>query len=196
MIAVHGKARRQFKRSKLHWRISGGARRSLGWIPFKVGFAKWQNGQVKFAGRLFKVWDSYGLSACKFRAGSFSEDSRGRWYFNVAVDYEEQPTEGVSAVGIDLGFKDIATTSDGDKLAAGRFYRDLEPALGKAQRANKKRRVKAIHAKIKNRSKDSMHKVSKAMVKAKAVMFVGDVKAEKNMFAAGNCRPAVGIAGL
>lgn len=79
MIAVHGKARKQFKGPKLRWRISGGARRSLGWIPFKVGFTKWQNGQVKFAGKLFKVWDSYGLNAYKFRADSFSEDSRGRW---------------------------------------------------------------------------------------------------------------------
>ncbi|WP_248281740.1 hypothetical protein [Klebsiella sp. DNRA6] len=100
MIAVNGKARKQFKRSKLRWCISGGARRSLGWIPFKVGFAKRQNGQVKLAGKLFKVWDSYGLSAYKFRADRFSDDSRGRWYFDVAVDYEEQPTEGFSGVGI------------------------------------------------------------------------------------------------
>lgn len=179
VIAVHGKARKQFKRSKLRWRINGGARRSLGWIPFKVGFAKWHNGSVKFAGRLFTVWDSYGLSGYKFRAGSFSEDSRGRWYFNVAVDFEEQPTQGTRAVGIDLGLKDIATTSDGEKLAAGRFYRDLESSLGRAQRANKKRRVKAIHAKIKNRRKDALHKFSTAIVKANAAIFVGDVSAGK-----------------
>jgi IS605 OrfB family transposase len=179
VIAVHGKARKQFKRSKLRWRVSGGARRSLGWIPFKVGFAKWHNGSVKFAGKLFNVWDSYGLSGYKFRAGSFSEDSRGRWYFNVAVDYEEQPTQGTHAVGIDLGLKDIATTSDGEKLAAGRFYRDLESSLGKAQRANKKRRIKAIHAKIKNRRKDALHKFSTAIVKANAAIFVGDVSASK-----------------
>lgn len=119
------------------------------------------------------------MSAYKFRAGSFSEDSRGRWYFNIALDYDEQPTEGVSAVGIDLGLKDIATTSDGEKLAAGRFYLDLEPALGKAQRANKKRRVKAIHAKIKNRRKEALHKFSTAIVKANAAIFVGDVSASK-----------------
>lgn len=179
VIAVHGKARRQFKRSKLRWRVSGGTRRLLGWIPFKVGFTKWHNGSVKFAGKLFNVWDSYGLSAYKFRAGSFSEDSRGRWYFNVAVDYEEQPAEGVSAVGIDLGLKDIATTSHGEKLAAGRFFRDFEPALGKAQRANKKRRVKAIHARIKHRRKDALHKFSTAIVKANAAIFVGDVSGSK-----------------
>ncbi|WP_258313132.1 hypothetical protein [Klebsiella aerogenes] len=30
VIAHHGKARKQFKRSRLRWRVSGGARRSLG----------------------------------------------------------------------------------------------------------------------------------------------------------------------
>ncbi|EPZ8357467.1 hypothetical protein ACXWYY_002990 [Enterobacter hormaechei] len=72
VIADHGKARRQFKRSRLRWRISGGARRSLCWIPFKSRAAQSQNGCVKFAGSYFKVWDSYGLSGYKFRAGSFS----------------------------------------------------------------------------------------------------------------------------
>lgn len=179
VIAVHSKARKQFKRSKLRWRISSGSKRSLGWIPFKVGFAKWQNGQVKFAGKLFKVWDSYGLSAYKFRAGSFSEDSRGRWYFNVAVDYTAQPTEGVSAVGIDLGLKDYATPSHGEKLVAGKFYRNMQSALGKAQRAHKKARVRAIHAKIKNRRKDALHKFSTALVNSNAAIFVGDVSASK-----------------
>lgn len=179
VIASHGKARKQFKRAKLRWRISGGAKRSLGWIPFKTGFAKWEKGQVKFAGKLFSVWDSYGLNDFKLRAGSFSEDSRGRWYFNAAVDYEVQPTEGTQAVGIDLGLKDTATASNGEKLTAGRFYRDLESALGKAQRANKKRRVKAIHAKIKNRRKDALHKFSTAIVNANAAIFVGDVSSRK-----------------
>jgi len=29
--------RRQFKKTKLRWRVSFGSRKSLGWIPFKVG---------------------------------------------------------------------------------------------------------------------------------------------------------------
>lgn len=44
VIAAHAKARKQFKKFKLNWRISGGARRSLGWIPFKSRAAKWKNG--------------------------------------------------------------------------------------------------------------------------------------------------------
>ncbi|EAA5258670.1 transposase [Salmonella enterica subsp. enterica] len=179
IVASHGKARKQFKRSRLRWRISGGARRSLGWIPFKVGSAVWKNGAVRFAGKLFNVWDSYGLSGFKFRAGSFSEDSRGRWYFNVCVEVDTAPTAGTTAVGVDLGLKDYATPSEGEKLEAGRFYRDLESALGKAQRANKKARVRAIHAKIKNRRKDALHKFSTALVNSHAAIFVGDVSSSK-----------------
>jgi len=33
--ARHAQARRQFRRSRMRWRCSGGARRALGWIPFK-----------------------------------------------------------------------------------------------------------------------------------------------------------------
>ncbi|NIF23157.1 RNA-guided endonuclease InsQ/TnpB family protein [Candidatus Pantoea multigeneris] len=179
VIADHGKARKQCKRSRLRWRVSGGARRSLGWIPFKSRAAQWQNGCVKFAGHFLKVWDSYGLSGYTFRAGSFSEDSRGRWYFNICVQVDTAPTTGTTAVGIDLGLKDYATPSEGEALEAGRFYRDLEPALGKAQRAGKKARVRAIHAKIKNRRKDALHKYSTALVNRHAAIFVGDVSSSQ-----------------
>lgn len=67
--------RKQFKKSRLNWRRSGGVRRSLGWVPFNTGAATWKSGQVYFAGHHFKVWDSYGLSRYPFRAGSFSEDA-------------------------------------------------------------------------------------------------------------------------
>ncbi|EPM4908848.1 hypothetical protein ACTLTU_004115 [Klebsiella oxytoca] len=121
VIAGHGKARKQFKRSKLRWRISGGSRRSLGWIPFKSRAAQWQNGCVKFAGHYFKIWDSFGLSGYKFRAGSFSEDSRGRWYFNICVRVETQPTTAKTAVGVDLGLKNYATPSTPKLKTAARM---------------------------------------------------------------------------
>ena len=122
--------------------------------------------------------DSYGLSRFELRAGSFSEDSRGRWYFNVAVEVEVLPGQGASAVGIDLGLKECATTSDGDKLQ-GRWFRELEPQLAAAQRARKKKRVKAIHAKIANRRKDAIHKFTTHLVKNNAAIFVGDVASAK-----------------
>jgi putative transposase len=41
--------RKQFKKVKLRWRVSGGARRSLGWIPFKASALRYRNGQVLFS---------------------------------------------------------------------------------------------------------------------------------------------------
>ena len=40
---------------------------------------------MSFAGHKLNLWDSYGLGQYELRAGSFSEDSRGRWYLNVAM---------------------------------------------------------------------------------------------------------------
>jgi putative transposase len=172
--------RKQFKKARLNWRVSNpkSPKYSLGWIPFKGGHAKYKSGQVQFGGHKFSLWDSYGLSRFELRSGSFNEDSRGRWYFNVAVEVETLSSQGVSSIGIDLGLKECATTSDGDKLE-GRWYRALEPKLAAAQRARNKKRVKAIHAKIANRRKDAIHKFTAKLVKNNAAIFVGDVASAK-----------------
>ncbi len=175
VIAVHAKARKQFKKDKLKWRTSGGPRRALGFVPFKSGAAKWVNGQVRFAGFFFSVWDSYGLSEFSFRSGSFSEDSRGRWYFNIVVEVPQVASTGIDEIGIDLGLKTTATCSDGTKLVRKAFYRNSESKLGKAQRANKKKQVKNIHAKIKNQRHDALHKFSTELVKNNGLIVVGNV---------------------
>ena len=166
--------RKQFKKVKLNWRKSGGSRRSLGWIPVNTDQAKWKNGQVYHNGHYFKIWDSYDLSQYTFRSASFNEDSRGRWYFNVVVSVEPEASRGTGSVGIDLGCKEAATDSNGDGVK-GREYRRLEAKLGIAQRARKKNRVRAIHAKIKNRRSDTLHKYSRKLVDNNAAIFVGNV---------------------
>ena len=169
--------RKQHKKKKLKWRKTFGSHRSLGWVPVNTGKAQWKNGQVFFNGRYYKVWDSYGLSQYKFRTASFNEDARGRWYFNVCVEYTPETSTGTDSVGIDLGCKDAATCSNGDKLS-GHWYRQQEKKLAKAQRANKKKEVKNIHAKLKNRRSDEMHKFSRKLVDDNAAIFVGNVNAQ------------------
>lgn len=170
--------RKQFKKAKLNWRKSSGARRSLGWIPLKTGASKWKNGQVFHNGQCFKVWDSYDLSKYTFRAANFSEDARGRWYFNVVVEVDATQSSGTQATGVDLGCKEAATTSQGDKLI-GRHYRALEDKLGLAQRARNKKRVQALHAKIANKRKDDIHKLTTKLVRKNAAIFVGNVSSGK-----------------
>lgn len=175
--------RRQFKRVKLRWRVSRGARRSLGWIPFKARSLSYKGGQVTFQGLKLSLWDSYGLAGYKLGAGSISEDARGRWHLNVTVKVQAQAKlrdlarVQEQAVGLDLGLKDLFCSSDGEQVQAQQFYRDLEPALAVAQRAGNKGRVKAIHAKIANRRKDHLHKLSTELVRTNQAVFVGNVDA-------------------
>ena len=176
--------RKQFKKRKLAWRTSSGARRSLGWIPFKASAIHYRAGQLVYQGRPISLWDSYGLSHFDLGAGSFSEDARGRWYVNVTVKLPElvgplQPAGMKPSLGIDLGLKAFAGFSDErvKNIEAQQFYRDMEPALALAQRACKPKRVKAIHAKIKNRRKDHHHKLSGELVKRYGAIFVGNVNA-------------------
>ena len=164
---VYAKSRRQACKARLAWRVSNPARRnySLGWVPFKSRAASWRNGQVRFAGHFFHVWDSYGPSAYPFRAGAFVEDRRGRWYFTVQVALEVGDGNPAGLpLGIDPGLADVATTSDGLKCPSRR-YRALESDIGKAQRHARttgkrtvaRRRVRALHAKVANRRKDDAH---------------------------------------
>jgi IS605 OrfB family transposase len=138
------------------------------------------------------LWDSYDLSRFELRAGNFSEDSRGRWYLNVCVPRAQRAGEAsnkpsldsildrsVPSLGIDLGLSTFAAFSDEalPPIEAERFYRDLQPLLARAQRARHRHRSRAIHAKIANRRKDFLHKLSTRLVKANGAVFVGNVNA-------------------
>src|SRR6202047_3159458 len=159
----YARRRRQHRKIRMAWRKSGGARRSLGWIPFKVRTIRYRAGPVYFAGRWLSLWDSFGLSGYELRAGNFSEDSRGRWYLNICVPStggdNNKPAipsildRSVPSLGIDLGLTPFAGFSDSGLPAidAERFNRDLEPALARAQRARNRMRTRGIHAKVANR---------------------------------------------
>jgi putative transposase len=181
----YARSRAQHSKVRLGWRKSAGARRSLGWVPFKVRTIRYQGGQVYFAGQWLSLWDSFGLGNYELRAGSFSEDARGRWYLNVCVEVPERAGPNLPValpaleVGIDLGLKALAALSDGSAIEAPRFYRDLQPALAVAQRAHKAQRARALHAKISNRRKDFLHKFSCDLARKSAAIFVGNVSASQ-----------------
>ena len=178
----YARRRRQAKKARLRWRVSkrDRANYSLGWVPFKKSAISYRGGQAHFAGVPIGLWDSFGLSEYELGPGCFSEDARGRWYLNIAVQKERSAKDdpiGTRDVGIDLGLKDLIATSDGTKVEAKRFYRDLEPTLAIVQRAGKKDRVRSLHAKIKNRRKDFLHKLSTGLVRKHGAIFVGNVNA-------------------
>lgn len=173
----YAKSRAQKRRPYLRYR----GHKTLGWVPVKGRDLKREGDAFRFAGNTFRVFNSRPLPEGKIKDGTnFSQDCRGNWYLNIVIDVEIAPAgarQPVRGVGIDLGLKDFATLSTGEKIEAQRIYRGTEQALAVAQRACKKRRVRAIHAKIANRRNDFHHKLTNRIVREFDYIAVGNVNA-------------------
>jgi putative transposase len=168
--------RRAAKRCRLRWRVSRGARRSLGWVPFKAANLKRHGRAVRFCGKAFRVFEPGRLDGLKWQQGCFAQDAVGDWWLClpvvVRVEQTVAPHEGV---GIDLGLKDVAVASDGDRCEAGRFYRGTEQRLARAQRRGHQRQAKRLHRRVANRRRDALHKFSRRIVDRYQNIVVGDV---------------------
>lgn len=172
--------RRAARRLRLRWRVSRGSRRSLGWVPFKAASLKRKGDALRFAGKTFRIFDREYLGEHKFRDGCFAQDSCGDWWLCVPVEMtDEQSVAPQEAVGIDLGLKTIATTSDGEQLEAGRWTHGFAARLAMAQRRGHKRQAKRIHRKAANCRKDALHKFSRKIVDSYQSIIVGDVSSLK-----------------
>jgi putative transposase len=174
--AEYATRRKQFKRSKLRWRVSRGAKRSLGWIPFKAQQLRRKDERLRFSGKAFRVFEQALLEGVTFKSGCFAEDSVGDWWLCLPVErandrsYAPRP-----AVGLDLGLKETVATSDGEKLQAGQFYRAIERKIAEAQRRGHKRQAKRLHRTAARRRKDALHKFSTMIVDRYQTIVIGDV---------------------
>ena len=180
MNAEFATRRKQFKRAKLRWRVSKGAKRSLGWLPFKAVQLKCKGKSLRFSGKAFRIFERELLEGVTWKSGCFAQDAIGDWWLCVAVEREiSQSVAPKEAVGIDLGLKNIAATSDGDKLQAGHFYRNIEQKIASAQRRGHKRQAKRLHRTAARRRKDALHKFSRKIVSQYQTIKIGDVSSVK-----------------
>jgi putative transposase len=121
-------------------------------------------------------------------------DPCGRWYVSFAVDVadpDQAPATG-AVVGVDLGIKDFAVTSDGGKIANPRKLARRERNLaryqrrqarcpkGSANRAKAKAKVARAHRKIRASRADFLHKASARLVRDHDVIVIEDLGV-KNM---------------
>jgi putative transposase len=165
---------------KLRWRVSRGARRSLGWIPFKAANLRRKGMGLRFAGKAFRIFERERLEGVKWRDGCFAQDACGDWWLCVPVQIAgEQVSAPRAAVGIDLGLKDVAVTSDGERLEAGRWTHRFAERLANAQRRGHKRQAKRIHRKAARCRADALHKFSRKIVDQYQNIVVGDVSSLK-----------------
>jgi putative transposase len=172
----YAKSRRQKKRPFLRYR----GKKSLGWVPVKAQYIKETPNGFRFSGHEFRVFKSRDLPpGAKIKDGTnFSRDARGNWFLNVAIEVGAPEARAISrGVGIDLGLKDFAAFSTGEKVENPRHFRQLEAALATVQRARKKRQATNIYARITNARRDFLHKLSARITREFDYIAVGDVPA-------------------
>jgi len=164
------------RRLKLRWRVSRGARRSLGWVPFKAANLKRKGTALRFCRKTFRVFERERLEGVSWKQGCFAQDAVGDWWLCLPVDVSVEQTPAPKAsVGVDLGIKDAAVTSDGERLEAIRFYRDAQHRIGALQRCGHLRQAKRLHRRIRRRRQDACHQFSRKLINTYQKIVVGDV---------------------
>ena len=152
----------------------------------KLGFVKMKNTRDPL-GRIINV--------------TVRRKSSGHFFASVLVEEEVYALQKTgSSIGIDLGLKEFAILSTGEKIENPRFYRVQEEKLAKAQRILKRRerrakergvdpetvknylkakqKVAEINEKIANQRKDFAQKLSTILVKNHDLICVEDLKAK------------------
>ena len=147
----------QAKKLKLGWRVSRGSKRALGWIPFKAASIRRHGRYLRFCGKTVRVFERERVATVqKWKCGCFAQDAVGDWWLCLPIEQvDKTPAATCAEVGIDLGLKYTAVTSDGDRLEAGRFYRNIERRIAQAQRRAHRKKAKRLHRQAANRRKDA-----------------------------------------
>jgi putative transposase len=129
----------------------------------------------------------------KVTSVTVSKDKANRYFISFACeDTIAQLPKTENKVGIDLGMKDFAVLSTGEKIEHPKYYRTSEKRLVKCQRElskkqkgsknREKARVKVAkaYAKVTDQRKDFLHKLSSRLVSENQVICIEDL-AVKNM---------------
>ncbi|WP_406316977.1 transposase [Streptosporangium sp. NBC_01639] len=161
---------------------------------------RWKAGQLflaKMDAPLAFVWSwpDIDLATLDPATVTVSRDPDGRWYASLAVetadDPEQAPLTG-STVGVDLGVKDFAVLSIGEKIAnprplerkAGNLARYQRRMARKQRGSNNRKKAKAkvarAHTKVRDARADFLHKTSARLVRDHDLIVIEDL-AVKNM---------------
>ena len=134
-------------------------------------------------------WPDIDPAALNPATVTVSRDPCGRWYVSFAVDVAgpgQLPATG-AVVGVDLGVKDFAVTSDGEKIPSPHKLARRERALaryqrrmarcqkGSANRAKARAKVARAHRKVRASRADFLHRASARLVRDHDVIAIEDL---------------------
>ena len=134
-------------------------------------------------------WPDVDVTALQPAMVIVSREADGRWYatFTVDADAPEPLEETGHAVGIDLGVKDFAVTSDGERIAnprhlerkarnLARYQRRLARCQrGSANRAKARSKVARAHRKVRDARRDFLHRASTRLVRSAGTVVIEDL---------------------
>ncbi|MGW1562498.1 RNA-guided endonuclease InsQ/TnpB family protein [Streptomyces sp. NPDC002144] len=117
-----------------------------------------------------------------------SRDAAGRWFVSLLVEDTIAPAPATTAaVGLDAGITSLVTLSTGEKITnprherrdrarLARAQRELaRKAKGSANRAKARRKVAKVYARIADRRRDFLHKLSTRLVRENQVVVIEDL---------------------
>jgi putative transposase len=116
-----------------------------------------------------------------------SQDAAGRWFVSLLCDDVIETAPACGAVGVDAGLDHLLTLSTGEKITNPRHERRDRAALARAQRAYARKakdsknqakarvRVARVHARITDRRRDVLHKVSTRLVRENQTIVIEDL---------------------
>ena len=134
-------------------------------------------------------WPQVDLTDLEPTMGVVSREPDGRWYVTFGIDGElsgQLPRTG-RAVGVDLGVKDFAATSDRERIAnprhlqrkarnLARYQRRLARCqVGSANRAKARAKVARAHRKVRDARRDFLHRASTGLVRNNDVIVIEDL---------------------
>lgn len=122
---------------------------------------------------------------------TISKNPTGEYFVSITVEttHDMSPKTG-KTIGIDLGLKDFAITSDGYKYKNNRYIKNYATQLKVAQqhlsrkikgsnRYNKqKHKVATIHKKITNSRMDNLHKISTDLIRKYDTIILEDLNVD------------------
>ncbi|WP_405995975.1 RNA-guided endonuclease InsQ/TnpB family protein [Streptomyces sp. NBC_00986] len=151
----------------------------------------WREGRLtlaKMAGSLDIRWSRPLPEGAVPTTVTVSRDSAGRWFVSLLCDDRITPAPATkNAVGIDAGITSLVTLSTGEKATNPRHERRDRARLARAQRelsrkakgsANREKareRVAEVHARIADRRRDFLHKLSTRLVRENQTVVIEDL---------------------
>jgi putative transposase len=141
------------------------------------------------------------------KSATVSVTTTGKYFVSILCDTkEEAPTKALikenTAIGVDLGIKDFAVTSEGEVIENPKYLRNsidrlkvLQRRASKKQKGSQNRkkankRVALLHEKIKNQRQDFLHKTSTKLIRENQTIAL-ETLAVKNMVKNHNLAQAI-----